>query len=111
MEAVVSRAALPQGIWVFRFLAVQPVVGPWLKAKIHGRARAENRHLAQLGRRSPVLDWSFSGARCHVQGERVQSQQWSEDSSRRRRMDGIAESLGFEREEKHEITKPGEPCS
>ena len=110
MEAVVSRAALPQGIWVFRFLALRPVVGPWLKAKIHGRARAENRHMAQLGRRSPVMDWSSSGARCHVQGERVQSQ-WGEDASKRRRMDGIAESLGFEREEKHEITKPSESWS
>ena len=67
--------------------------------------------MVQLGRRSPVLDWSLSGARRHVQGERVQSQQWGEDSSKRRRMDGIAESLGFERAEKHEITKPYEPYS
>jgi hypothetical protein len=111
METVVSRAALPQGIWVFRFLAVRPVVGPRLKTKIHGRARMKNRHVVQLGCSSPVLDWSFSCAGCHVQGERVQSQQWGEDSSRRRRLDGIAESLGFEREEKYEITKPGESCS
>jgi hypothetical protein len=67
--------------------------------------------MVQLGRRSPVLDWAFSCARCHVQGDRVQSQQWGEDSSRRRRMDGIAESVGFEREEEHEIPKPGEPSS
>ena len=55
METMVSRAAEPQGIWVFRFLALRPVVGPWLKARIHGRARMENRRVVQLGRRSPVL--------------------------------------------------------